>query len=55
MTTETHANDRLDCIVWLIEQVRRYSPEYGKDQTNRDRMIVAEKIRRDMADEAGNA
>lgn len=45
MTDHIHPQDKLDALIWLIQQVRSYSPDYGKDQLNRNRMHIAEQMR----------
>lgn len=40
-----HPSDKADALEWLIQQVRRYSPEFARDQLNRNRMHLAEQMR----------
>jgi hypothetical protein len=45
MTDHIHPQDKLDALSWLIQQVRQHSPEYSRDQLNRNRMHIAEQLR----------
>jgi hypothetical protein len=53
MTDSIHPNDKLDAILWAIEQVRRFSPPCVlKDQMARNRMIVLKQLRDETQREA---
>lgn len=52
MTDHIHPSDKADALEWLIKQVKTYSPEYAKDQVNRNRMHIAEQLREEAQREA---
>lgn len=53
MTDHIHPSDKADALAWLIEQAKKHSPEYGRDQVNRNRMYIAEQLRDEAKREAG--
>lgn len=52
MTDHIHPQDKIDSLRWLIDQVKRHSPEFGRDQLNRNRMHIAEQLRDEAQKEA---